>query len=72
MRLQPPVFPLHPQFFQIETKRKQIQLCSHVHLASRQESAEAKVGFQQPKSALHLNGAAQAEINPAFAGNVLL
>ncbi len=45
MRLQPSVFPLHPQLFQIETKRKKEQLCPHVLTAARKESAEAKIGF---------------------------
>ena len=58
MRLQSSVFPLHPQLFQIETKRKQIQFCPHIHLAAYQESSETEIRLKQLKCALHLNGAA--------------
>jgi hypothetical protein len=72
MRLQPSVFPLHPQLLQIETERKKEQLCPHVLLATRQKSAKAKIGFQQPKCTLRLNGAAQTQIDAAFGRDILL
>ena len=72
MRLQPSVFPLHPQLFQIEAKREKEQLCPHVLPAARQKPAETKVRFQQSKRALYLDGSAQAQINASLRGNVLL
>ena len=36
VRLQPPVFPLHPQLFQVKRQRKEKQLNAHVRLASSQ------------------------------------
>ena len=35
--LQPSVFPLHPQLFQVKRQRKEEQLNTHVRLAARQE-----------------------------------
>ena len=72
MRLQSAVFPLHPQLFQVKRQREQEQLRSHVCLAAREKSAEAKVGFQKSKSAFHLDGAAQPQIDAVLGGNVLL
>ena len=71
VRLQPPVFPLHPQLFQVKRQRKEKQLNAHVRLASSQESAETKVRFQQSKGTLYLDGTAQAQIDAALRGNVL-
>ena len=35
VRLQPPIFPLHPQLFQVKRQCKEEQLNTHVCLAAR-------------------------------------
>ena len=56
--LQSAVFPLHPVLFQVEGNSKKEQFCADVCPASREESPESEIIFQQGKSALRLNGAA--------------
>ena len=63
--LQSAVFPLHPVLFQVEGNSKKEQFCADVCPASREESPESEIIFQQGKSALRLNGAAQAQSRPA-------
>ena len=56
------MFPLHPQLFQVKSDSQKEQLGSDIGLATGEESAEAKIVFQQGKSALHLDGAAQTQM----------
>ena len=53
------MFPLHPQLFQVKSDSQKEQLGSDIGLATGEESAEAKVIFEQSKGPLHLNGATQ-------------
>ncbi len=65
------MFPFHPQLFQIKCHSQQEQLRAYICLAPGKKSAEAKVVFQQTKGALHLDGAAQAQMDAPFRGNAL-
>ena len=68
--LQSAVFPLHPVLFQVEGNSKKEQFCADVCPASREESPESEIIFQQGKSALRLNGAAQPKMYPPWCGNI--
>ena len=70
--LQSAVFPLHPVLFQVEGNSKKEQFCADVCPASREESPESEIIFQQGKSALRLNGAAQAQIDTPLGGHAPL
>ena len=66
------VFPFHPVLFQVEGNGKKEQFRADVCSASREESSESEIVFQQGKSALRLNGAAQAQMDAPLGGHVLL
>ena len=57
------MFPLHPQLFQVKSDSQKKQLGSDVGPAAGEESPEGKIVFQQGKSALHLDRAAQAQMD---------
>ena len=65
------MFPLHPQLFQIKSHGQQEQLGSDVGPAAGEESAEAKVVFEQSKCPLHLDGAAQAQMDAPLGSDAL-
>ena len=50
--------------FQLKNRRQQEQLSADISLASGQKAAESKVVFEQTKSALHLDRAAETQMNP--------
>ena len=65
------MFPFHPQLFQIKSHGQQEQLCSDVGPAAGEESPEGKIVFQQGKSALHLNRAAQTQMDAPLGSDAL-
>ena len=64
MCFEPARLTFFPEFFQIKAHSKQKQLCPYVPFASRQESAESKIIFEQTKGTLHLDRTAQPQENP--------
>ena len=66
------MFPLHPQLFQVKGQCQQEQLRADVALAPCQKPAEPKVIFEQAKGPLHLDGAAETQVNPSLRHNILL
>ena len=70
--LEPALFPFHPQLFQVKGQRQQEQLCADVGLAPGQKAAESKVVFQQAKGALHLDGAAETQMDSTFRPDIFL
>ena len=65
------MFPLHPQLFQVKSDSQKKQLGSDVGPAAGEESAEAKVVFEQSKCPLHLDGAAQAQMDAPLGSDAL-
>ena len=61
--LEPSVFPLHPQLLPIKRHSQQKPFRSYICLAPGKKPAEPKVVFQQAKGALHLDGAAQTQMD---------
>ena len=55
MCFEPARLTFFPEFFQIKAHSKQKQLCPYVPFASRKESAESKIIFEQAKGTLHLD-----------------
>jgi hypothetical protein len=70
MCFEPARLTLFPEFFQIKAHSKQKQLCPYVPFASRQESAESKIIFEQAKGTLHLDRTAQPQENPFIRHNI--
>ena len=70
--LEPALFPLHPQLFQVKGQGQQEQLRADVGLAPGQKTAESKVVLQQTKGALHLNRAAKTQMEPSLGHDILL
>ena len=58
MGFQTPVFPLHPQFFQVKRHGQEEQFCADILLSTCEKTAETKVCFEQRKRAFHLDRAA--------------
>ena len=72
MGSQPPVFPFHPEFFQVKRHRQKEQLCPDILFSTGQKSSEPEVCFEQRKCSLHLDGTAYTQIDPSLSGNVRL
>ena len=76
MGFQPPIFPFHPEFFQVKSHSQEEQLCPDVlggvGFSSGKKTAEAKVRFEQRKSSLYLDRTAHAQIDSTLSGNVFL
>ena len=67
--LEPAVFPLHPQLFQVKGHSQKEQLRADIGLSAGVKPADTKIIFQQGKGTLHLDGAAKAQMNPPGRGN---
>ena len=70
MCFEPARLTFFPEFFQIKAHSKQKQLCPYVPFASRKESAESKIIFEQAKGTLHLDRTAQPQENPFIRHNI--
>ena len=68
--LQPAVFPLPPQLFQVKGQSEQKQFDSYIGPAASQEAPESEILLEKGKGALRLDGAAQAQTDPSVCGNI--
>ena len=67
--LQPAVFPLPPQLFQVKGQSEKKKFGSYICPAASQEAPESEILLEKGKGALRLDGAAQAQTDPSVCGN---
>ena len=65
------MFPFHPEFFEIKREGEQEAFRADIGLSPGEETPESKVVSEQTKSALHLDGAAKAQMDSTRGGYVL-
>ena len=68
--LESALFPFHPQLLQVKSQCQKKEFYADIGLASGQKAAESKVIFEQSKCALHLDGAAKAQMNAALCHDI--
>ena len=66
------MFPFHSEFFKVKGKGEEKKRRSDIGPVPCEEPAESEVVFKQAKCALHLDGAAQAQMDASGCGNTLL
>ena len=70
MRSQSPFVTFHPELFQVKSKCQKEQLRANILPSPCEETAEAKVVFEQPEGAFHLDRPALTQIAPVLGRDV--